>query len=619
MKLKQTIGKKTLLMLIINAILGTGIFFLPAIGALYSGTSSLLAWVIMSVVAVLISLYFAELISMFPKSGGAYEFIKNAFGKSYGFVFGWLSWIVANITIGMLIAGSILYIFPAVDIGFKIILALFFILAFNFINYRGIDWSSRMLLFFGVMTIATLLALIIPGIATANPSNFSGLFSAPLPLVLLTVYFIAETFFGWETATYLSEEIKDARKVLPKMLVIGTVIIAAISFLIVFVALGNIDATIFSRQDAPLAFLAEHLFGQDAGKIFALIIFIPLVGTAASWIVSSPRLLYAMSRDKILVPRFSRVHKKYRTPYAAIIFQTIVTVALTLLAFGNYLFLLSLLVPLVIILYSFVMLSVVKLRLDRPKMKRYFNAPLPKIGPVFIVLFNLLLLYFWLVQVADAIYIFVMGIILVIIGFPLYALIRLQTDKKFVEKFYDSISFLWDSLFHVWYGEKEAKNIIRHLKLRDDSKVLDFGCGSGNTTVEISKRATKGKIIAVDLSEKQLEHAVKKIRKMRLHNVIFVKGDIRFPKNSFDAVTAVGVLEHFDKPHRYISQLLASLKRGGRFYFLSFGKSFWIPGPEFLENEEKIGGLFRGINIELHISRKKKRLVEYVSIYGVKK
>src|SRR3989344_7789458 len=112
MQLKKSIGKKTLLILTINAILGTGIFFLPAIGAQYSGTSSIFSWAIMSFVAIAISLYFAELISMFPKSGGAYEFVKNAFGKSHGFLFGWISWIVANITIAMLIVGSILYIMP---------------------------------------------------------------------------------------------------------------------------------------------------------------------------------------------------------------------------------------------------------------------------------------------------------------------------------------------------------------------------------------------------------------------------------------------------------------------------------------------------------------------------
>ena len=618
MQLKKSIGQKTLLMLILNAILGTGIFFLPAIGAMHSGASSILAWIIMSFVAILISTYFAELVSMFPKSGGAYEFIKNSFGKTSSFIFGWLSWIVSNITIAMLIVGSLIYIFPGSDMMFKIFSALVFILFFNFINYRGIDWSSKMLLFFGVMTVLTLLALIIPGLFTVNTANFSSVFAAPLPLVVLTIYFIAETFFGWETTTYLSEEIKDAKKVLPKMLVVATVLIAVFSLLIVFVSIGNLDAKVFGSQEAPLAFLASHLFGADIGKIFAFIIFIPLIGTAASWIVSSPRLLFAMARDKMLVPRLGKLHKKYKTPYNAIIFQTVITILITFLAFGNFLFLLSLLVPLVIIMYFFVMLSVIKLRIDKPKMKRYFNAPFPKIGPVFVILFLGLLLYLWLTNVTGSLEIFAMGIILIVLGLPLYVVIRLQTDQRFTEKFYDRIAFFWDKTFRIWYTEKETEKILKHLRLKNDHVVLDFGCGSGNTTLAVSQQVKDGTVVAVDLSQKQLEHAVKKVKKLKLTNVIFVKGTIKIPRKSFHAVTAVGVLEHLNEPHRYVTRLMDSLKKGGRFYFISFGKSFGIPGPEFLENDEKIKKLF-GRNVEIHISRKKKRFVEYVNIYGVKK
>ncbi len=617
MQLKQTIGKKTLLMLVINAILGTGIFFLPAVGAAYSGSASILAWMMMSIIAIVISIYFAELVSMFPKSGGAYEFVKNAFGKSYGFVFGWMSWIVANITIAMLIVGSITYILPHAELPFRILLSLAFILFFNFVNYRGINVASKMLLFFGVMTVAIMMAIIVPGLFTANPANFSGMFLTPFPLIILTIYFISETFFGWETTTYLSEEIKNARRVLPRMLVVGTCLIGLISLLLVFVALGNVDSGTFAAQDAPLAFLAENLFGGYIGAVFAFLIFIPLIGTAASWIVSSPRLLYAMSRDKIMIKKFNAVHKKYRTPHVAIAFQTVVTVIITLLAFGSYFFLLTLLVPLVLIMYSIVMLSVVKLRIDRPKYKRYFNAPFPKIGPIIVVIINFALLYVWMTEVSYAIYVLAMGLILIVVGFPLYILIRLQTDRKFVEKFYDRIAFFWDMLFHIWYGEKEADNIVRYLRLKENSNVLDFGCGSGNTTLAISKKLSKGKVVAVDLSEKQLEHAVKKIRKSGLTNVIFVKGNIKLPKNSFDAVTAIGVLEHLDRPHAYIVRLLESLKRGGRFYFLTFGKSLGIPGPEFIEDDKKLRAVF-GKN-EVCIERKKKRLVEYVSIYGTKK
>ncbi len=614
MALKKSIGKKTLLMLTINAVLGTGIYFLPAIAARYSGSASILSWIIISLFAILTSFYFAELVSMFPKSGGAYEFVKNAFGMQAAFVFGWMAWIISNLTISMLIVGSIIYLLPNAGVLESLALAVGFILLFNFISYRGIGLASRMLLFFGIMTVASLVILIIPGMMTADISKFTNVFAAPPILILLSVYFIAETFFGLETTTYLTEEVKDARKVMPKMLIIANVIITVLACLTVFVALGNVDASTFAAQEAPLAFLAETFFGHQMGQIFVLIIFIPLIGTAASWIVSSPRLLFAMARDKILVQRFARIHKKYRTPYVAIAFQTAVTIILTILAFGSYLFLLTMLVPLVVIMYSIIMLSLVKLRIEKPKLRRYFSAPFPRAGPIAIVMFNVVLLYIWLTTVSDAIYVFAMGIILIVLGFPLYIIIRLQTDKKFTENFYDRISFFWDKSFKIWYGTKDADLVVEKLRLNKNSNVLDFGCGSGNTTLAIARKAKN--VIAVDLSEKQMIRAIDKIKSENLPNVIFVKGSHKMPRASFDAVTAIGVLEHLDNPRKYTKQLISSLKKGGRFYFLSFGKSFWIPSPEFLK-DEKIRELFED-NVDFKIERTNKHFTEYVHIYGRK-
>ena len=80
--------------------------------------------------------------------------------------------------------------------------------------------------------------------------------------------------------------------------------------------------------------------------------FIPIIGTAASWIVSSPRLLFAMARDKVFISNIKKIHPKYRTPHIAILFQVIMTILVTLIAFGNYETLLQLLLPLVMICYS---------------------------------------------------------------------------------------------------------------------------------------------------------------------------------------------------------------------------------------------------------------------------
>ncbi|MEM7819522.1 MAG: amino acid permease [Candidatus Aenigmatarchaeota archaeon] len=620
LQLKKTIGRKTLLFLMLNAILGTGIFFLPAIGARYAGPASLISWIIMSLIAILISLYFAELVSMFPKSGGVYEFIRKAYGEFLSFIIGWTAWIIANITIAMLIVGSLDYLFASYSFFFNLITAIIIILMFNYISYRGIDISTKLLLFFGIITIASILILIIPGFMYINPKNFDPFFVTSIPSIFLAIYFIAETFFGWETATYLSEEVKNARKVIPKVMIQATVIIAIISIALVFVSLGVVNWHIFGKQEVPLLYLSNILFGNEITKLFALIIFIPLIGTAASWIVSSPRLLFAMSRDKVLVPRFKKIHKKYQTPYNAILFQTIVTCIVTVVGLANFKILLSLLVPLVFILYSFIMFSFLKLRKIKSNVKRYYKAPLGRIGPIFIILFNVFLLFVWLFEVLDAILTLLLVFILIFLGTPLYIIIKLQTDEKFIEKFFNKISLLWDKLFPLWYGIEERKKVVDRLKLKNGDNVLDFGCGSGITTYEIAKRIPNGTIVALDLSEKQLEKAIKKIKKLELPNVIFIKEhQLKFKKCYFDAISAVGVLEYMDDPKKTIRKLIKLLKKGGRFSFLSFGKSFGIPAPEFLENREKTKKLFSKLNVNVHIKIEKKKFTEYYYIWGKKK
>ena len=197
MGLRKAIGKKTLMFIVINAILGTGIFFLPALGAVYAGPASILAWVAMSFIAVLIACYFAELVSMFPKSGGIYEYTK-IFGKFPSFIVGWLSWIIANITIAMLIVGSLLYLFPSSSMLFYAAASVSAILLFNAVSYMGIKNSARLLLFFGLMTIATLLILILPGSFSVDLAAFSPFVISPL-MIFLAMYIISETFFGWES------------------------------------------------------------------------------------------------------------------------------------------------------------------------------------------------------------------------------------------------------------------------------------------------------------------------------------------------------------------------------------------------------------------------------------
>jgi len=230
-ELKKTLSFPVLLLIAINAIMGTGIFFLPAIGAREAGTASIIAWLVLSVTAIYVSLCFAELASMFPKAGGVYEYCKQAFGEFPSFIIGWGTLIAGNITIAMLVVGAIRYLNPELPEILKIGASVFFILVFNFIAYKGMDISKAMLVTFAVITLISLSIVIIPGLLNIKMSNFKPLMTHSYNEILIAMFLIAETFFGWETITFLSEETKDPRKTIPKALFFGTIIIVFISLL----------------------------------------------------------------------------------------------------------------------------------------------------------------------------------------------------------------------------------------------------------------------------------------------------------------------------------------------------------------------------------------------------
>ena len=91
-ELKRSAGFWTIVALTITAMVGTGMFFGTAIGAGYAGNAVILAWIILVAISVYVAACFGELIVLFPKAGGVYEFSKHAYGRFMSFIIGWITW-----------------------------------------------------------------------------------------------------------------------------------------------------------------------------------------------------------------------------------------------------------------------------------------------------------------------------------------------------------------------------------------------------------------------------------------------------------------------------------------------------------------------------------------------
>ncbi|MBU1704352.1 MAG: amino acid permease, partial [Nanoarchaeota archaeon] len=616
-ELKKVLNFPVILLITINSIMGTGIYFLPAQGAKWAGPASLISWVIMSLVAVYISMCFAELVSMFPKAGGVYEYSKQAYGRFISFIVGWMTLVSGNITIAMLIVGGIQYLLPYNLPVVKIGLSLFFIALFNFIAFRGMQTSAFMLITFSGITIAMVFALIFPGLFTMNVSNLNPFFVYPAASIFITLYFIQETFFGWESATFLAEETKNPEKVMPKALITGTVAIAVMAISLSFVAMANIKWNIFGQSSAPLADLGGAIFGPFGSTVLTLWIYLAIVGAVACWVVSSPRLILALARDRLFLRQFAKIHPKFHTPYKAIILQFLITSFIVVAGSGAYRTLLLLLIPMVVLVYTAVLFAVVRLRYKQPDLKRHFKVPFGKTGPIAIILLFFTFLGIWLKVEEDSFRILFLAISLVLVGIPLYFLIELYYDPKMIKKVDDILATF------VWFGEgillpKPIRN--RVLKMLGDIKgktILEFGCSVGTLTQHLAKGVgPKGKVFATNISHHEAEITRKRMLVHRHVTVIHdpqhhnrVHPDI--PK--VDLAVSIGMLGYLQDKQRVLKEINKRLKIGSIICFVDYDKFFdVIPNIEWVRDEDLLKKEFEKAGFSVEVKKRQGFAWKYI-------
>ncbi|MFO8015795.1 MAG: amino acid permease [Candidatus Woesearchaeota archaeon] len=622
--LKKVLSYRAILLITINSIMGTGIFFLPAVGAKHAGPASIISWVILSIIAIYISMCFAELTSMFPKAGGVYEFCKQAYGRFFSFIIGWMTIIAGNVTIAMLVVGAIQYLLPFRVPYMQIPISLFFVFVFNYVAYKGMKTSSFMLITFSFITVGTLLLLIIPSFMKIDPSNYTPFFPFSVSAILFTVFLLAETFFGWETATFLAAETKDGRKVMPKALIHATVIIAVICLLFVISSLGVMPWDKFGMSLAPLTDLGKLHYGSLGGDIFTLLVYLAIIGSVAGWIISAPRLILAMAEDRLFLSQFSAIHPVHKTPYKAIIFQTVLTTLLVIMGSGNYNILLQLLVPVVLVLYTFVLISLVIMRYTKPDIKRYYKAPFGKTGPILAVLLLLFFISMWVMEdPSENARILGLGGSLIALGIPLYFLLQLYYDPKTIVKVNDIFAratYITEDIFFPRWIRRRVLNLIGSIK---GKRILEVGCGVGTLTMHLLEDTKPGgKVYAVNESKNEIDIMTKRAEKkghkhLQMHLTEPHKLHHKIPK--CDAAVSAGKIGSIEKEKELLKDINRKLKKEARIVFLEFDKFFdVIPNIEWLGKDEKIKELFGTAGFDVSIKRKQGFAWQYIYIYGKK-
>lgn len=393
-EMKQTLGLFDVINLVIGTIVGADIYIAAAFGAGILGPASLVAWVLAGIMALLIALCFAECSSLTPRVGGPYAYAREAFGDFTGFMVGWsliiASW-AAIAVFPLAFVAYLTYFFPNITPWQQDIIKIAFVLFLTFINYRGVKEAGKIndvLTFLKIfpLVILTLMGLVFfalkPSLLLSNLTPFTPLGWSGLGGALVLIFW---AYVGFELVTVPSDEIVDAKKTIPRALVLGMTMIMVFYFLTNFVIVGSVSWQQLAASSAPLALAGNAIIGSLGAIILTIGALFSISGSDEAGILSSARIPYAMAGDGLFPHFFARVHPVHGTPYLSLLVQGVVTIMATLLGTISELIILS--VFTLLLCYLVTCLAVFPLR------KKYEGGiNLPRIVPILGVIISIYLM-----------------------------------------------------------------------------------------------------------------------------------------------------------------------------------------------------------------------------------
>ena len=361
-------------MLIINSIIGAGIFGLPSKVFALSGVYSLLAFGVCAIVVMVFILCFAEVSSRFDKTGGPYTYAYAALGKFPGFLTGWLLFLSRVFNYATLINLLVIYLSffsPVFTEQWTRVLCILLLTGFfTLVNHIGVKNSTR---FNNVLTIAKLLPLalfIVIGLFNIQTESLKITtefeFSSFTTSVLLLVF----AFGGFESVLINTGEIQNPRKNLPFALITSFIFITIFYCLIQWICIGTLPWLADSQK--PLADAAQLFMGGLGGVLIAIGAIISITGTLNAIVLGGSRLPYALSKENQFPKIFSFIHPKRLTPtWSLLAFIAITTVVSVAWSFISALTIGAIIRVMVFLMVS---ISMIRLRLLKPDELNFFKV-----------------------------------------------------------------------------------------------------------------------------------------------------------------------------------------------------------------------------------------------------
>ena len=348
--------------LVVSNMIGTGIFTSSGFLAGQLGSPGLVlwSWFVGAIAAFLGAICYSELGMNFPSSGGEYVYLTRAFGPTWGFMTGWVSFFAgfsAPIAAAALaFSGYLGYFFPSVkpenahvfagsgdwtlQLGGAQMVACALVAVFTILNVVGLQRAARVQNVLTVIKVGVLFAFVLLAFfwGQGDSGNFSrtAVRDTPTPLAAqfaISLFWIYVAYSGWNAATYVAEELKQPSRTLPIALAIGTALVAALYIVLNVVFIYAAPLEDLKGKLAVGAIAASRLFGPQIAGIFSALMALSLMATVNAMVTIGPRVYYAMAKNSAFPAIAARVHPKWHTPAVAIVAQAVCTMLMTMTPF----------------------------------------------------------------------------------------------------------------------------------------------------------------------------------------------------------------------------------------------------------------------------------------------
>jgi basic amino acid/polyamine antiporter, APA family len=453
--------------LVVGSMIGSGVFLvLPIMAQKVPSPGILLAlWIFGGLFTLLGANCCAELAAMLPKAGGQYAFIREAFGDFWAFLFGWTQFLIIQTGTNAVVAiafakylGSLVPglgekvvlatiplrdLFPALqerlpeglgylEINSAQLVGCAVIALLTAVNVRGVREGVWVQNLFTVLKVAALAALIAAGLyhGLKSPHFFPPSTSA-VPETALETGLLAGmavalskvlfSYDAWYNVTFVAEEVRQSNRTLPQALLLGTVVVTVLYVLtnLAYLAVLPVDLIAKVEDDRVAEAVGTVLFGNLGATLVILAVLVSTFGCLNGLILSGARVSYAMAREGLFLRGCANLHPRTGTPAKALVYQGIVSIALTFT--GSYSTLLTYITFASVFFTGMMVAAVYRLRFKRPDLPRPYRC----LGyPFTPALFLAICLAFLIYVIQGDLLPSGIGLLLILSGVPFYALWR---------------------------------------------------------------------------------------------------------------------------------------------------------------------------------------------------